>query len=330
MNRPTIGLIGPRFDDEMQVLIRALRERDAGVRVVDLTGLPGAHRLEIADDTVSYDGQSLAEVRAFYLRLARMPLDEDTLFKPMEARAGEPGLLQDVLRRVDQEREVNALVTSALTLLPAPLVNPLQAQFVHSRKVHHLRVLAAARVPVPPFLASNDPAALHSFLDAHAASGICVKPLRGWLKTQLYHPGQLPDLSRRPVLLQQYIPGVTVRVYAVGGRAVTAGEMPNRGHVDSSVDPLAPRRTELSAEENAVVQRASRAAHLPFTGLDLQRPRDGGQSLVLECNAAPMFANFCRHTGADVAGSLADYLIARARGQDAWIDGPERSIEEIK
>jgi len=320
MSRLIVGIIGPRFDDDVQVLIRALRERDVTVRVVDLTGLPGAHRLEIANQTVAYDGRSLADVQAFYLRRTRTPLDDTTLFESAGVRRNSRDRLEDILCQVTQEREVNALVAAALRLLTAPLINPLEAQFVHRRKVHHLRVLAAAEVPVPPFLATNDPVTFQSFIAEHIDSGICVKPLRGLLKTQLYDPRNPPDLTQRPVLLQQYIPGATVRVYAVGGCPVAAGEMPNQDHVDSSVDPLSPRPTTLTAEETAIVQRASRATHLPFTGLDLQRPLNSGQTCVLECNAAPMFANFCRHTGADVAGLLADYLISRARGKGTWIE----------
>jgi hypothetical protein len=43
---------------------------------------------------------------------------------------------------------------------------------------------------------------------------------------------------------------------------------------------------------------------------------------VLECNAAPMFANFDRRTGADVAGALAELLVDRA-GRPPAAAGPE-------
>jgi glutathione synthase/RimK-type ligase-like ATP-grasp enzyme len=97
--------------------------------------------------------------------------------------------------------------------------------------------------------------------------------------------------------------------------------MRNAGNVDSSVDPRAPVLVEPTGDERAVVARAARAAGLPFTGLDLQRPRDGGPAQVLECNAAPMFANFCRRTGADVAGPLADLLVRLAGGGAPWEEG---------
>lgn len=326
MSRTTVGLMGPRFDDEVQVLIRALRERGARVRVLDLTGLPGAHRLEIADDAVTYDGRSVAEVGAFYLRRTRAPADAKALLELEQPRGGETDVRPGVERQLTRERELNALIASALGLLSAPIINPPEAQFVHPRKTLHLRTLAAAQLPVPPFVATNDPAVLQDFVAAQGDSGVCVKPLRGLLKTQLYDAHHPPDLTQRPVLLQQYVPGVTVRVYAVGGRPVAAGEMDNQGHVDSSVDPLPPRSTDLTAEETALVHRATRAVGLPFTGMDLQRPRAGGPSWVLECNAAPMFANFCRLTGADVAGALADYLLARAQGKGAWIDSSPPSV----
>jgi glutathione synthase/RimK-type ligase-like ATP-grasp enzyme len=210
------------------------------------------------------------------------------------------------------------LIWSALSLVPAPMVNTLTAQLVHPRKVHHLRTLAAAGVPVPPFVATNDADVIRDFV-SRQPDGAVLKPLRGFAKTRLLQAGEeLPCLTRRPVLVQRYVPGATVRVYAVSGRPVAAGEMRNAGHVDTSVDPRAPVLVEPTGDERTIVARAARAAGLPFTGLDLQRPRDGGPAQVLECNAAPMFANFCRRTGADVAGPLADLLVRLARGGEVW------------
>ncbi len=322
MSKPVeIGIFGPRFDDEVQVLSRALRERGARVQAIDLTGLTGVHRLEVADDTVTYDGKDLGQTHAFYIRRTRYPLGEMRLLKASESAEARYGVRAQWQVAEAQEREVSALIRAAISLLDRPVVNPLNSQMVHPRKVHHLQVLAAAGVPVPPFVAGNDAKVIQAFVRQHDDAGVVVKPLRGLLKTQRFDPDARLPLLERPVMIQRYVRGVTVRVYAVAGRSIAAGALSNRGHVDSSVNPLPVQLVFLSDEDKKLVAIAARAVDLPFTGMDLIRPSDGGPSVVLECNAAPMFANFYRRTGADVAGPLADYLIRRARGGAVWEPG---------
>jgi glutathione synthase/RimK-type ligase-like ATP-grasp enzyme len=80
----------------------------------------------------------------------------------------------------------------------------------------------------------------------------------------------------------------------------------------------------LSEAETGTACRAARAAGLDFAGIDLQRAADGSGTFVLECNAAPMFANFDRRTGADVAGALANLLLERARNPAPAVDAARR------
>lgn len=313
--KPRIGLIGPRFDDEVLALSRALRPRDVDVRALDFTGLPGAHELRIQGDEVSYDGRSLSDIDAYYVRRLRwLPSETPLLESATDAERWEAELEKwfDDLRL---EREIEALIWSAASLLDAPLINTLPAQLVHPRKVHHLRTLAAAGVPIPSSVATNDREAIRGLAETGPT---VLKPLRGLMKTQLLDQHRELPLEERPVLVQRHVPGVTVRVYAVAGRPVAAAEMLNEGHVDSSVAPLPAVLTDLTATEIELVRKSTRAVNLPFTGMDLQRPKEGGPTRVLECNAAPMFANFCRRTGADVAGPLAEYLIHRAHGGSPW------------
>ncbi len=307
-----IGLVGPRHDDEMLAISRALRDRGALVRVIDLTGLPGAHCLEVRDCSPFFDGRPLDELDAIYVRRLRHGLDESALVDGSQTTAGWEERLTSYLEQRRTEREVIALIWSALSLLEIPIVNPLESQLVHPRKLHHLRRLAAAQLPVPPLIASNDAAVLEVFVETHRETGVVIKPLRGLLKTTLHDPLRPLPLRLRPVMAQQYIRGKTLRVYAIEGRPVVAAAMHNAGDVDSSVDPQPAEILELTDIEGDLVSRAMNAVGLTFTGMDLQRPADGSLTRVLECNAAPMFANFCRRTGADVAGPLAAALIAMA------------------
>jgi glutathione synthase/RimK-type ligase-like ATP-grasp enzyme len=311
------AIVGPRSDDEVLALGRALRARHARVRVIDTTGLPGAHGLEIRDLTVVYDGRELSGIDVVYIRRLRFLVDDTFLVAEAGSGRLEAALERWIAER-QGERELGGLIWAALALLDAPLVNSLEGQLVHSRKAAQLRSLIEAGVPVPPFVATNDLEVASRFVEAHGADGVVVKPVRGILKTRLLAPGERLPLERRPVLLQRYVRGSTLRVYVVGGEVIAAGVMRNAGAVDSSVEPRGVELADLDEQERRIARLAAKVADLPFTGLDIQRPADGSPSMVLECNAAPMFANFARRTGADVPGALAAYLIGRARGGATW------------
>lgn len=316
MSGPRIGIVGPYGDDEVLALAAALRTRGARPWIIDLTGLPAVHHLEIRLDEPLFDGRSLREAQAFYLRRRR---DAVPTPRPASVAGADPPARVRIYREWtalrERERELTGFIDSALELLPAPLVNPLAGQGVHRHRVHHLLRLAAAGVPVPPFLATNDPSAVEAFVERHGRDRVVLKTLGGFLKTVRLPPDppHVDRLARRPVLLQRYVPGATVRAYALAGRVAAAGELVNEGDVDSSVAPRPPRRATLSEAESGMACRAARAAGLDFAGVDLQRAADGSGTFVLECNASPMFANFDRRTGAEVAGALADLLLERAR-----------------
>ena len=316
MSGPRIGILGPRADDEVLALSAALRARGARPWVVDLTGLPAVHALELRGDEPWFDGRGLREADAWYLRRLRDPVPVP---RPEPAAAADPQPRLERRRRwltrLEAERELAGLIDSVLALLPAPVVNPPAAQGVHRERVHHLRRLVAAGLPVPPFVATNDPDAVAAFVARHSPAGLLEKPLGGFRKTARLPPDppHVARLERRPVLLQRFVPGTTLRVYVADDRVAAAAELRNAGHVDSSVDPRPARRISLDDAEAAVAVRAARAVGLAFAGVDLQRAADGSGTFVLEANAAPMFANFDRRTGADVAGALAGLLVERTR-----------------
>jgi hypothetical protein len=321
MRQPVIGVVGPRYDDEVLLLTKTLRRLGARPRVLDFTGLPAVHSLEIRGSAVFYDGRDLAAIDAVYIRRFRLPSAERALVEAArESGDAFEGALDRHLTSLLREREIAALIWSALSLLRAPLINGLEEQLVHPRKLCQLRLLAAAGLPVPETLVTNDPEAIERFVERLGPSSVVIKPVRGLLKTRRYDPSEELGrvVLRRPIMAQQYVEGTTVRVYAVAGEVVAAAALSNQGHVDSSVDPLPARLVELEPEERELVRRSTLATNLSFTGMDLIRPLDGGGAFVLECNAAPMFANFCRRTGADVATPLAEHLMARAS------DAPEK------
>lgn len=269
---------------------------------LDAVRFPDGPRISLSIESVRLGRRPLPEFRSAYLRaLACHPLT--------------PGFEDDLRERprglIAQCDEKRALLESLILGLEARgvrLVNGLEANDQHSRKPFQLERLGRAGLPVPAWLATNDPAAVRRF--AREFPDVVYKPLAGGATVRKVTPEDLSSerleaLRVAPVLFQEYVPGVPVRVYVVGGRAVAAAEIRSPEidyrRAEESVEP-----TRLSPDERRACVTAARACGMAFAGVDLIR--SDGRFVVLECNPSPMFAAFEKKTGQDVAGPLARLL----------------------
>jgi glutathione synthase/RimK-type ligase-like ATP-grasp enzyme len=74
------------------------------------------------------------------------------------------------------------------------------------------------------------------------------------------------------------------------------------------------RPVRATPSVQSVLSAASAALGLVFAAVDLEEEGGaGGEPWVLDVNPGPMFADFERGSGLDVAGPLADCLLQRAR-----------------
>ncbi len=115
--------------------------------------------------------------------------------------------------------------------------------------------------------------------------------------------------------LQEYVrkPGRDLRVICVGGRAVAAayrvspgGWLTNAARGARSI----PARLDGEAEELAV--GACEAVGVEVAGVDLVEDPERGY-LVLEVNGVPEFKSLTSATGVNVAASIAEHVVWRAR-----------------
>jgi glutathione synthase/RimK-type ligase-like ATP-grasp enzyme len=210
-----------------------------------------------------------------------------------------------------ERRSFLAGFVSAMEASGTVFVNPPGTMAQHFRKLEQLDSLRAAGVPVPPTLATNDPAAVLDFAQ-DIGGPLVYKPLAGGGLCRRVTDADLGSdrlrlLARAPVLFQAEVPGRNIRVYVVGGGVVASyeivsDELDYRG-AESAVVQIA-----LGVGEEDACRRASQACRMTFTGIDLRR-RAEGSFAVLECNPSPMFAAIERRTGtAPVSRALADFL----------------------
>jgi glutathione synthase/RimK-type ligase-like ATP-grasp enzyme len=98
----------------------------------------------------------------------------------------------------------------------------------------------------------------------------------------------------------------------VDGQLLTAARIVHGGTVDSSESQTGIEVLDLPASARAIAEGTAAALDLAFCGMDLMRESGSGAWHVIDCNLSPMFVAYGRLSRVDVAGHLADLLLARA------------------
>lgn len=106
--------------------------------------------------------------------------------------------------------------------------------------------------------------------------------------------------------------GVDVRAFVVGGRVLGAIERRADGWRTNLARGGAARSITLPDQLSGLAVRAAAAVGADYAGVDLLTATDG-TVYVLEVNGIPGWRGLQEATGADVAGTLMDYLIVQSR-----------------
>jgi glutathione synthase/RimK-type ligase-like ATP-grasp enzyme len=210
-----------------------------------------------------------------------------------------------------------------LASLDAGWMNDPWRDEVASHKPRQLALAEALGLPVPPTLVTSDPAAARAFLAAHRRSGAIHKALHAapddWRPTR--RVGK-PDLERlealplAPAIFQAFVPGVDVRVTAVGRRLFAAAIDARRtaspddfrlGWYEARVSPLA-----LPGPLAARLRRLVAALGLEYAAIDLRR-RPDGRWAFLELNPAGLWLFVEQRLGLPITAAVAGRLVALSR-----------------
>lgn len=302
-------VVGSAEDDHVRAVMEALRARDAPTALLDPLRFPESVRLSLGEEAadVTIDGRRLGRPAVVYLRslyLSPLAFGVDVA-EAMEAN------WRRMLIALREKAELLVSVMRRWEAFGVPIYNPLTASDA-LRKPYQLSRLAAAGLPVPETLWTNDPDAVRRFA---AGRRVAYKPVAGGAATRELSPDDLTGerldrLGAAPVTFQELLPGEDVRVYVLDGEIVAAfrieaDALDFRQH-ESRIEAI-----DLEPEVAALCQRASELLSLRFTGIDVKATADG-RPRILELNGSPMFLGFDARAGTDVLGRLADALAAHA------------------
>jgi RimK family alpha-L-glutamate ligase len=182
-------------------------------------------------------------------------------------------------------------------------------------------LLADAGLPTPRTIVCE------RFDDAMAAldalgGDVVVKPLfgaegRGIVRISdpdiAYRTFRALELVRSVYYVQRYVPhdGRDIRAFVVGDRVVAAMVRKGSGWKTNVAQGATVEPVDLPPDVAALALGAARVVEADYAGVDLL-PHDDGGCFVLEVNGIPGWQGLQRTTAVDVAGTVADLLLARA------------------
>ncbi len=301
-------------DEHAPPVLAALRRLRERVVLLDLADFPLRGRIAL-----EYGKRS----RGATLETAAGALRADRV-RAVWWRRPEPFDLGRGLSRADAAfsfRQALEALAGLAASLDARWVNDPWRDAAASHKPGQLALAGRLGLRVPSTLVTNDPDRARKFLARRGRTGAVHKTLQGigddWRPTRLVRSSdraRLDALPWAPVIFQEYVPGVDVRVTVVGDE-VFAAEIDARETAspedfrqvwkEARMAPCAlPKRVELR------LRRLVTELGLRYAAIDLRR-RDDGEHVFLEVNPSGQWLFVEQRTGQPITAAVARLLAAR-------------------
>lgn len=291
--RRQVAIVASREDWHVDALHRALTDRGCSVAVVPVTALMA----RVGGTPLVACGQVI--------------LDE---MDAVLVRGLPGGSVEQIIFRMD--------VLQILERRGVPVYNSPRAIERTVDKYLTSVLLAEAGIPTPATVVAQ------GFGDAMAAfasfGDVVAKPLFGSGGRGIVRISD-PDTAYRVFraweaigavfYVQQFIAhgNRDVRAFVVGERVVAAIERVGEDWKTNVARGARPRPIELPAEWARLAVEAAQVVGASYAGVDLL-PAGGDAVYVAEVNGIPGWSGLQAATGLDIAGLLADYVLAQLRG----------------
>lgn len=216
------------------------------------------------------------------------------------------------------QSETAQAVHGMLDSLGCPWMNPREADAMAHNKPYQWSVAQRLGLRLPRTLVTSDAETARAFIGGMGQARVVFKAflaaIQQWRETRLV---QAEDLERlelvryAPVIFQEYIAGVDLRITMIGDR-IFAAEIDVRNtsyEVDMrmTVGEGLVRAVELPEALQAQLRELQRRLGLRYGAIDMRRSEDGVY-YFLEVNPAGQWLFVEQRTGLPISEALADYL----------------------
>jgi hypothetical protein len=187
-----------------------------------------------------------------------------------------------------------------------------------ARKAFQLDVARSVGLTIPRTLITNEPAEIRRFIAEHRAAGVIYKAFSAteqeWRETRLLgdaEEGLLEQVRHAPVIFQEYIHGVDLRVTVVGDALFAAAihAQDTSYHFDFRIDMNAARVEPFVLRDSVHdgLMRLMRCLGLQYGAIDMRQTADGNV-VFLEINPAGQWLFIEDRTGQPITRSMAELL----------------------
>ncbi|WP_454043865.1 MvdC/MvdD family ATP grasp protein [Cellulosimicrobium sp. Marseille-Q8652] len=305
-------------DDHTAVVVERLRALGHEVVVLDTSTLGTTSSLELTYGTGEPAGMRLVAdgvehdlrgaTTGWWRRLRGLPPDP-SITDPAAA-----GFASSELAEVFE---------GVVASLPLRWVNDPRSDADAHHKPWQWAVAADLGLALPRTVVTRDPARAHEFVAAagpgHVVTKAFIARLDAWRETHVLEADDVERLDQvrfAPTILQEYVPGVDLRVTMVDGEAftteidATATSLPS--DMRMVLDEATVRPVTLPATVLGQVRALMDRLGLVYGAVDLRR-RPSGEHVFFEVNPAGLWL-FCEHlTGLPVTDAVVEALASRDR-----------------
>ena len=226
--------------------------------------------------------------------------------------------IADPTMRAFAESETAQAVNGMLDSLPCVWVNPRALDEIAHRKPVQWTAAQQVGLCLPRTLVTNQPAAARSFISEMGAGKTVFKAFLAiheeWRETRVIEPSDLEQLESvryAPVIFQEYIEGVDLRITVVGDE-IFAAEIDARNtsypyDMRMVVGQASVKRVDLPAELKKTLLDLQRRLGLFYGAIDMRRT-PAGDYYFFEVNPAGQWLFIEQRTGMPISQAVADLL----------------------
>ena len=300
-------------EEHTALVVDHLKRAGRKVVQIDLADFPAQRAFEATWNSVDkpafyieYEGRrvNLASAKAvWWRRVANFSIDP-------AIRVGEPSAFA--------QSETSQAIYGMLDSLNCPWMNPREADAAAHHKPFQWTIAHELGLALPRTLVTTDARAAREFVDSVRPAKVVFKAflaaIQEWRETRLVEQEDLDrlDLVRyAPVIFQEYIPGVDLRITMIGDE-IFAAEIDVR-HTSYEVDMRMVvgegivKAITLPIDIQAKLRNLQRRLKLVYGAIDMRRT-EAGEYVFLEVNPAGQWLFIEQRTGLPIAKALADYL----------------------
>ena len=296
-------------------VVHRLEQQGAEVVSLDLGDFPSQISMELSWSNAAPSDYRLETVRGT-VDLSRVGVG---WWRRVRAFAIDPAVVNPQ-ERLFAESETSQAVNGLLDALPCRWVNPREADTAAHHKPYQWAIAQEVGLRLPRTLVTNRPEAAREFIHSVGLGKTIFKAflasIEAWRETRLVEADDLEKLELvkyAPVIFQEYIEGVDLRITVIGDR-IFAAEIDAR----KTSYPVDMRMVVGESLVQAVtlpdqiceqLLRFQRKLGLVYGAIDMRRTAEG-EYLFFEVNPAGQWHFVEQRTGLPIAQAMADHLLS--------------------